>query len=70
MRNFAILSPIGTRIWQADDADHAREQHIDLFGIDDPDEKILAIADVGALMEASVAVADAASQIAQAVVIG
>jgi hypothetical protein len=39
---FLIRTPLGIRSWQAEDEDHAREQHIDAFGVDDPDEVIIA----------------------------
>jgi hypothetical protein len=40
---YAIVSPMGVRRWEAEDEAHAREQHEDAFGTDDPDERILSI---------------------------
>lgn len=40
MEHYYITTAEGTRMWHADDADHAREQHEDAF----PDEPILDIA--------------------------
>ena len=42
LRDYVITSPAGERTWQAEDAAHAREQHLDAFP-DDPDEKILSV---------------------------
>lgn len=39
MKEYAVTTPLGTRIWHADDADHAVEQHDDAF----PDEPVLAV---------------------------
>ena len=42
LRDYVITSPLGKRTWQAEDAAHAREQHLDAFP-DDPDERILSV---------------------------
>lgn len=36
MKTYAVRSDAGTRVWHADDYDHAEEQHLDSF----PDEKV------------------------------
>lgn len=38
--SYAVTTPNGTRTWTADDPSHAREQHEDGFGTDDPGERI------------------------------
>lgn len=43
MQEFHVATAFGERAWQAEDAAHAIEQHIDCFGQFDPDEKILAV---------------------------
>lgn len=43
MKHYEIETPLGTRRWHAEDAEHAREQHLDAFGNDDPDGRIVAV---------------------------
>ena len=39
MRTYQVITKHGARDWQAEDADHAREQHVDAF----PEEAVLAV---------------------------
>ena len=43
MHTYETITKNGAREWHADDADHAREQHVDAFGTDDPREAIIAV---------------------------
>jgi hypothetical protein len=42
LQPFYVTTAFGTRTWQAEDAEHAREQHENAFG-EQPDETILCI---------------------------
>jgi len=42
MQIYVIQTDTGYRVWQADDVEHALEQHEDAFG-DDPNERVLGI---------------------------
>jgi hypothetical protein len=37
MKTYIVTSDLGERVWDADDVEHAREQHLDAF----PDEPVL-----------------------------
>lgn len=43
LKTYIITTATGEIEWEAEDADHARDQHIDCYGTDNPWDDIIAI---------------------------